>query len=116
MADLKSAEALLREAGGKLELDAVEAPPPPLVIRAEDGAKEYRLRRSSTDDLLSAQRRFQSLSQDGTEVTSAALAGLLAVYMEPTDATRLLREQGPATVHRVLRALAERTARELAKE
>lgn len=113
---MKSAEQLMREVNGTLELDAVESAPPPLVIRAGDETKTYRLRRSSTDDLLGAQRRFQSLSQDGADVTTGALAQLLAVYMEPADAQRLLREQGPATVHKVLRALAERTAREIAKE
>lgn len=116
MAELRSAAALLREANGKLELDAVESAPPPLVIVAGEERKEYRLRRASADDLLNAQRRFQALAQDGADVTSGALAQLLAVYMEPTDAQRLLREQGPATVHKVLRAMAERTAREITKE
>lgn len=116
MGELKSAETLLREANGKLELDAVETSPPPLVIVAGEERKQYALRRASTDDLLSAQRRYEALAQEGAAVDAAALAGLLAVYMDRADAVRLLKEQGPATVHRVLRALAERTAREIAKE
>jgi hypothetical protein len=113
---MKSADQLMREAATPIELDAVETVPPPLRIRSGDDVREYRLRRSSTDDLLGAQRRFHSLAQDGSDMTSGALAQLLAVYMEPADAQRLLREQGPATVHFVLRTLAERTAREISKE
>ncbi len=113
---MKTAEQLLRESSTPIEIAAVEAPPPPLHIKSGDDTREYRLRRSSTDDLLGAQRRFQSLAQDGADVTVGALAQLLAVYMEPADAQRLLREQGPATVHLVLRTLAERTAREITKE
>lgn len=114
--ELKPAEVLLREANGALELDAVESRPPPLVIVSGEDRHRYALRRASTDDLLTAQRRYEALAQDSASVDSAALAGLLSIYMDRADAARLLKEQGPATVHRVLRALAERTAREIAKE
>ncbi len=113
---MKTAEQLLIESNKPIEIDAVESSPPPLRIRAGEDVREYRLRRSSTEDLLGAQRRFQSLAQDGADVTVGALAQLLGVYMEAADAQRLLREQGPATVHLVLRTLAERTAREISKE
>lgn len=114
---MKSADQMLREANGVLEMTAAEEAPLPLEIVAGAERKRYALRRASTEDLVNARKRYDALAaDDGSAVDLAALSGLLSIFMERADAGRLLKEQGPATVHRVLRALTERAAREIAKE
>lgn len=115
MTELKSAEALLREANGGLEMTAIGSAAPKLdIVGPGERRSSYQLRQPAAEEMLQAKRRFEALAgSDEAAFDAATWVTLLGTFMDRQDAARFMREQTFPTVNQVLRALSERAAREL---
>lgn len=116
MTKVKSADAIMREANGTLEMRAVEDAAPPLVIVSGEERKTYRLKNASAEELIQAKRRYESLAEADAAFEPATWVALLSTFMERGEASRMLKEQGMGTVRLVIVTLTQRAVQQLSKE